>query len=62
METEKSEETYWTTRYKEKKTGWDIGYPSTPIKAYADQLTDKQLKILIPGAGNAYEAEYFFLN
>lgn len=41
-------------------TGWDIGYPSTPLKEYIDQIENKDLKILIPGAGNAYEAEYLF--
>ena len=49
---------YWTKRYLDKKTGWDIGYPSTPIKMYIDQLTNKNISILIPGAGNGYEAEY----
>lgn len=49
---------YWSQRYKDAQTGWDIGSPSTPLKAYIDQRTDKNLKILIPGAGNAYEAEY----
>ncbi len=49
---------YWDQQYYAKKTGWDIGYIATPIKEYIDQLTDKTLKILIPGAGNAYEAEY----
>lgn len=49
---------YWSQRYKDAQTAWDIGSPSTPIKEYIDQLTDKNLKILIPGAGNAYEAEY----
>lgn len=53
---------YWTQRYKEDKIGWDIGYPSTPLKTYFDQLENKELKILIPGAGNAYEAEYLFSN
>lgn len=52
------EQEYWTKRYVEKQTGWDIGYPSTPIKEYIDQLNDKGISILIPGAGNAYEAEY----
>lgn len=52
------EEDYWTTRYRDENTGWDIGYPSTPLKEYIDQLTDKNSTILIPGAGNAYEAEY----
>ncbi|MFC3973575.1 methyltransferase domain-containing protein [Maribacter confluentis] len=55
-----NEEQYWTQRYKEHHTGWNIGYPSTPIKDYIDQLDDKEIKILIPGAGNAYEAEYLW--
>ncbi len=55
-------ETYWTNRYKDQSTGWDIGYPSTPLKEYIDQLTDKTIGILIPGAGNAYEAEYLSAN
>ena len=51
---------YWTQRYKDEKTGWDIGYPSTPLKVYFDQLENKELRILIPGAGNAHEAEYLY--
>ncbi len=51
-------EQYWTDRYQQKNTGWDIGYPSTPLKEYINQLTDKNLNILIPGCGNAYEAVY----
>ncbi|MFK7946709.1 MAG: methyltransferase domain-containing protein [Saprospiraceae bacterium] len=53
-----SEQNYWSTRYENQNTGWDIGYPSIPIKEYFDQIEDKNLRILIPGAGNAYEAEY----
>jgi len=49
---------YWSSRYKNEKTGWDIGEISTPIKEYIDQLKDKSLRILIPGAGNGHEAEY----
>lgn len=56
----KKEQNYWTKRYHEERTGWDIGYPSTPLKTYIDQLTDRSIKILIPGAGNAYEAEYLW--
>jgi len=51
---------YWEDRYHGNEIGWDIGFPSTPLKGYIDQLTDKNLRILIPGAGNAYEAEYLF--
>jgi hypothetical protein len=49
---------YWDIRYQAEQTGWDIGYVSTPLKEYIDQLDNKGQKILIPGAGNAYEAEY----
>ena len=52
--------TFWESRYRENRTGWDIGYISTPIKTHIDQLTNKDLKILIPGAGNSYEAEYLW--
>jgi len=51
---------YWNTRYKENQTGWDLGAVSPPLKSYIDQLDNKDLKILIPGAGNAYEAAYLF--
>ncbi|MBA3286261.1 MAG: methyltransferase domain-containing protein [Nitrosopumilus sp.] len=49
---------FWNERYQSGEMGWDIGYPSTPIKEYFDQVENKELSILIPGAGNAYEAEY----
>jgi len=51
---------YWSSRYQQKNTGWDLGQVSPPIKAYIDQLTDNNIKILIPGGGNSYEAEYLF--
>lgn len=50
----------WESRYKEGNTGWDIGQVSTPLKAYFDQLKNKNLKILIPGGGNGYEAAYLY--
>ncbi|WP_178988238.1 methyltransferase domain-containing protein [Winogradskyella schleiferi] len=53
---------YWENRYKTNQIGWNIGYVSTPLKTYFDQLEDKSLKILIPGAGNSYEAEYLWNN
>lgn len=49
---------FWQKRWLESKTGWDIGYAAPPITEFIDTLTDKNLNILIPGAGNAYEAEY----
>lgn len=53
-------ENYWSDRYINQSTGWDLGEVSPPLQSYFDQLTNKELKILIPGAGNAYEAEYLF--
>jgi len=49
---------FWNARYETFRTGWDIGYVSPPLKEYIDQISDKDLKILIPGCGNSYEAEY----
>lgn len=49
---------YWNERYLSDDFGWDIGNVSTPLKTYFDQLKNKNLRILIPGAGNSYEAEY----
>lgn len=51
-------ETYWNNQYEANATGWDLGEVSPPLKAYIDQLTDKSLRILIPGCGNTYEADY----
>ncbi|EGV43346.2 methyltransferase domain-containing protein [Bizionia argentinensis JUB59] len=55
-------ESFWDGRYQNKDTGWDLGEISSPLKDYFDQLEDTSLKILIPGAGNSYEAEYLFKN
>lgn len=53
-------EEFWTNKYTKNKTGWDLGQISPPLKMYFDQLIDKSKNILIPGAGNAYEAAYLF--
>lgn len=50
----------WTHRYSNDETGWDIGYISPPLKNYVDTLDNKELRILIPGGGNGYEAEYLW--
>ncbi len=50
----------WNQRYLDQDMGWDIGHISPPLKTYFDQLNNKEIRILIPGCGNAYEAEYLF--
>lgn len=49
---------YWENQYSKEDPRWDTGSVTTPIKEYIDQLQDKSLKILVPGAGNGYEFEY----
>lgn len=49
---------FWENRYQTEQTGWDVGNITTPLKEYIDQLEDRSLRILLPGAGNGYEADY----
>ena len=60
MEIQKFDKAFWSSKYQEGQTGWDMGEVSPPIQAYIEQLSNKQLSILIPGAGNAYEAAFLF--
>lgn len=55
---EKLSKAFWNQRYEEESTPWDIGNISPPLKTFIDTIEDKSLKILIPGAGRAYEAIY----
>ncbi|WP_035673192.1 methyltransferase domain-containing protein [Flavobacterium sp. 83] len=50
---------YWEAQYKAKATGWDLGKVSPPLQTYVDTLENKNIRVLIPGCGNSYEAEYF---
>jgi SAM-dependent methyltransferase len=51
-------EDYWTLRYQHNTIGWDVGEVTKPFKQYLDQIDNYWLKILVPGAGNGYEAQY----
>ena len=53
---------YWNQRYLEGNTPWDIGYASPPIIEYFKSVTNKDARILIPGAGNAHEAGWLWKN
>jgi SAM-dependent methyltransferase len=53
-----TDKVFWETKWQQGQTGWDLKGVSPAIKVYIDQLTNKNLRILIPGCGNAYEAEY----
>lgn len=58
MQDKMTSKDYWNNLYNNDEIGWDIGFPSPVIKEYVDQLNQKEQQILIPGCGNAYEAEY----
>lgn len=55
------DDTYWSHRYSENAIGWDAGIITQPLKDYIDQLTDKHIKILVPGCGNSHEAGYLLV-
>lgn len=56
------DDNYWSSRYSNNTAAWDMGKISTPLKEYIDQLTNKEISILIPGCGNSYEAAYLLQN
>ncbi|AHF16937.1 methyltransferase domain-containing protein [Niabella soli] len=47
---------YWDSRWQNNETRWDIGYAAPAIRAYME-TRNRDAAILIPGCGNAYEAE-----
>lgn len=49
------DENFWTSRYENGYTGWDLGSASPPLYQYLCQIDKKDLGILVPGGGNAYE-------
>ncbi len=53
---------YWSKRYEEGRSHWDVGAITPPLKEYVDQLTNKQASILIPGCGTNHEAAYLLAN
>jgi SAM-dependent methyltransferase len=50
----------WENRWQTGQTGWDLGAASPPLCAYADQIPvpNRDIRVLIPGCGNGYEAIY----
>ena len=49
---------FWDGRYQRGETGWDLGAPSPALAHYfSDARRNRNARILIPGAGNAYEAD-----
>lgn len=49
---------FWNRCWQSGQTGWDIGYASPPIIRFLNSYVNKEAVVLIPGCGNAYEAEW----
>lgn len=58
MKSTSARESFWNEKYESNQTGWDMHQVSPPLSTYIDSIGDRNTKILIPGCGNAYEAEY----
>jgi thiopurine S-methyltransferase len=56
MKTNELTPQYWSSRYREGATGWDIGSASPQLIDFARSFP-KNARVLIPGCGHAYEAE-----
>ena len=54
----KLDKAYWDSRYQSNNIGWDIGFVSPAIKNWFDIQENRELHILIPGAGSGYEVSY----
>ena len=51
---------YWESKYLNDECNWDAGEITPPLEEYFNQIENKDIKILIPGCGNGYEAEYLY--
>ena len=58
VEPHSSNKDFWDNRWESQQTGWDIGYASPPIIEFMKNYPNKDATILIPGCGNAYEADF----
>jgi len=61
-EPDHNDATFWQQHYENGTTQWDAGSPTEPIRHFFEGLTDKSISILIPGAGNGWEAGWLFNN
>lgn len=51
------DQAFWDERWRNGQTGWDMRAVAPITADYFKNIANKNIKILIPGCGNAYEAE-----
>lgn len=47
---------FWSSRYREGRTPWDLGDVSTPVRMMVERWFPAQGHVLIPGCGRGHEA------
>lgn len=62
MKKQELDKPFWDLMYRNNTTGWDMGEASPAFKVYVQQISNKNAKFLIPGAGNAHEADFLLQN
>ena len=62
MQANQLDQSFWNSRWENQQIGWDIGTASPAIITFMAQYPDKHAAILIPGCGNAYEADWLLQN
>ncbi len=51
---------YWEQRHQKNDTPWHLNDVSQPLATYIDQIDNKNISVLIPGAGHYHEAKYLW--
>ncbi len=51
---------YWEQRHQKNDTPWHLKDVSQPLATYIDQIGNKNISVLIPGAGHYHEAKYLW--
>jgi methyl halide transferase len=51
---------YWSDRWSKGETGWDAGKATSPLVRFIDGLSNRELRVLVPGAGSGWEVEYLW--
>lgn len=50
---------YWSDRYKQQETGWDLGQPAEGLKSILPKLKLPHLRVLVLGGGLGHDAAFF---
>ncbi len=46
---------FWGERYREGRTGWDLGQPSPNLQRLTDEYVPRGARVLVPGCGRGHD-------